>query len=311
MNKMLKREIVNLNSKEKTYVNFFEDDSIETVREQAAKSVNSHPDRMFILVSLKLPKDHYTNDIRNWEHLFDRLSYHGDKIEKSLFDEYQKNYRFPNTSVRFEEYDRSQWMDFPDSLKNIFNPDSIFSEYRTLGVRADRSFILEFSGEGVFAKKIPSAELPVPETSKLIETFYKIEDIDHFGYHIYNPIHENVALYYYPKFTSDTPSRLSDESVRLLDKNAKLLGDILKLKVPSESKVSILRLKFYIPWVESSFKFLASARTRFEQIFYGITVSEEIPYVGLFTCKDEINRHKFYVEDPKEKNPKPDINLWK
>ena len=311
MNKMLRREIVNLTSKEKTYANFFEDDSIETVREQAAKSVNSHPDRMFILVSIKLPKDHYTNDIRNWESLFDRLSYHGDKIEKTLFDEYQKNYRFPNTSVRFEEYDRSQWMEFPESLKHIHSPDHVFSEYRTLGVKTDRSFILEFSGEGVFAKKIPSAELPVPENSKLIESFYNIDDIDHFGYHIYNPIHENVALYYYPKFTSDTPSRLSDESIRLLDKNAKLLEDILKLDVPSESKVSILRAKFYVPWVESSFKFLASTRTRFEQIFYGMTVSEDIPYIGYFTCKDEINRHKFYVENPKDKKPKLDTNLWK
>jgi hypothetical protein len=176
---MLKREIVNLTSKEKTYVNFFEDDSIQTLREQAAKSVNSHPDRMFILVSLKLPKDHYTNDIRNWEDLFDRLSYHGDKIEKTLFDEYQKNYRFPNSTVRFEEYDRGQWMEFPETLKAIFAPDSIFSEYRTLGVKASRSYILEFSGEGVFAKKIPSAEIPKTEVSKLVESFYDIEDIDY------------------------------------------------------------------------------------------------------------------------------------
>ena len=243
--------------------------------------------------------------------MFDRLSYHGDKIEKTLFDEYQKNYRFPNTTVRFEEYDRGQWMEFPESLKAIFEPNSIFSEYRTFGVKASRSFILEFSGEGVFAKKIPSAEIPRTEVSKLVESFFNVEDIDHFGYHIYNPVHENVALYYYPQFTSDTPSRLSDESIRLLDKNAKLLEDILKLEVPSESKVSILRAKFYVPWVESSFKFLASARTRFEQIFYGMTVSEEVPYVGYFTCKDEINRHKFYVEDAKEKKPKLDTNLWK
>jgi len=311
MNKMLKREIVNLTSKEKTYVNFFEDDTIETVREQAAKSANSHPDRMLILVSLKLAKDHYTNDIRNWESLFDRLSYQGDKIEKTLFDEYQRNYRFPNTSARFQEYDRSEWMEFPDSLKSLFSPEGIFSEYRTLGVQDDHSYILEMTGEGRFAKNIPSAKLPNPQNSKLIESFYDMEDIDHFGYQIYNPTHENVALYYYPKLTPETPSRLSDESVRILDKNAKLVSDILKLDVPSESKVSILRIKFYIPWVESSLKSLASTRTRFEQIFYGMTVSEEIPYVGYFTCKDEINRHKFYVEDAKSKVPKISLQSWK
>jgi hypothetical protein len=309
MNKMLKREIVNLNSKEKTYVNFFEDDSIQTVREQAAKSVNSHPDRMFIKVSLKLPKDHYTNDIRNWEALFDRLSYHSEKIEKTLFDEYQKNYRFPNTAVRYEEYDRTQWMEFPESLKPIFMPDGIFSEYRTLGVKDDRSYILELSGEGLFTKKIPSAELPIPESSKLIESFYEMKDIDHFGYEIYDPKHENVALYYYPKLVPDTLPRLSDESIRVLDKNAKLLEDILKLDVPSESKISILRVKFYVPWVETNFG--ASTRNRFEQIFYGLTVSKDVPYIGYFTCKDEINRHKFYVEDSKTKKPYLDTQLWK
>ena len=309
MNKMLKREIVNLTSKEKTYVNFFEDDSVETVREQAAKSVNSHPDRMLLKVCLKLPKDHYTDDIRNWESLFDRLSYHSDKIEKSLFDEYQRSYRFPNTTVRFEEYDRTQWMEFPESLSPIFSPSGVFSEYRTFGVKDDRSYILELSGEGLFAKKIPSAELPTPESSKLIESFYEMGDIDHFGYEIYNPIHENVAIYYYPKLVADTPSRLSDESIRVLDKNAKLLEDILDMDVPSESKVSILRVKFYVPWVETNFG--ASTRNRFEQIFYGMTVSKEIPYVGYFTCKDEINRHKFYVEDAKTKKPHLDIQLWK
>jgi len=309
MNKMLKREIVNLTSKEKTYVNFFEDDSIETVREQAAKSVNSHPDRMFLKVCLKLPKDHYTDDIRNWEALFDRLSYHSDKIEKKLFDEYQQNYRFPNTSVRFEEYDRTEWMEFPESLKPIFSPSGIFSEYRTFGVKDDRSYILELSGEGLFAKKIPSAELPIPESSKLIESFYEMGDVDHFGYEIYNPIHENVAIYYYPKLVADTPSRLSDESIRVLDKNAKLLKDILEMDVPSESKVSILRVKFYVPWVETNFG--GSTRNRFEQIFYGMTVSKDIPYVGYFTCKDEINRHKFYVEDSKTKKPHLDVQLWK
>ena len=308
---MLRRELVNLTSKEKTYVNFFEDDNIETVREQSAKSANSHPDRMFILVSVKLPKDHYTNDIRNWEALFDRLSYHSSKIEKLLFDEYQTNYRFPNTHVRYEEMTRDEWMSFPESLKPIFSPESTFAEYRTLGVQNDRSYILELSGEGVFAKKIPSAKLPIPEISKLIESLYDMEDVDHFGYQIFKPIHENVSLYYFPRLVPDTPQRMSDESVRLLDKNAKLLEDILKLKVPHEKKVSIFRAKFYVPWVETSLRFLPSVRTRFEQIFYGLTVSEEVPYVGYFTSPDEINRHKFYIKDPKVKQPFMDIKVWK
>jgi len=308
---MLRHELVNLTSKEKTYVNFFEDDNIETVREQVAKSANSHPDRMFILVSLKFPKDHYTNDIRNWEALFDRLSYHGSKIEKLLFDEYQTNYRFPNTGVRYEDISRDEWMSFPESLKPIFEPESTFAEYRTLGVQNDRSYILELSGEGVFAKKIPSAKLALPENSTLIESLYSMEQIDHFAYTTFKLIHENVSIYYFPRMVPDTPQRMSDESVRLLDKNSKLLGDILKLKVPHEKKTSIFRAKFYVTWVETSLRFLPSIRTRFEQIFYGLTVSEEVPYVGYFTSADEINRHKFYIKDSKIKEPFIDVKLWK
>jgi len=74
---MLRKELVNVLSQERHTVSFFEDDSIETVREQLAKSANTHPDRMFVLVSIKLPKDYYTADPRNWENLFERLSYNG------------------------------------------------------------------------------------------------------------------------------------------------------------------------------------------------------------------------------------------
>ena len=84
---MLRKELVDVLSKEKHTVSFFEDDSIETVREQVAKSANSHHDRMFVLVAMKLPKDYYTADPRNWEALFDRLSYNGRKIEKAVFDD--------------------------------------------------------------------------------------------------------------------------------------------------------------------------------------------------------------------------------
>jgi hypothetical protein len=87
---MLKRELIDLDSKEKHTVSFFEDDNIQTVREQLAKSSDSHPDRMFILANIKYPKDYYTADIRNWDALFERLSYNGRIIEKSVFDEYQR-----------------------------------------------------------------------------------------------------------------------------------------------------------------------------------------------------------------------------
>jgi hypothetical protein len=54
----------------------------------------------------------------------------------------------------------------------------------------------------------------------------------------------------------------------------------------------------------------AQIRTRFEQIFYGLTVSKETPYIGYFTSKDQVSRHKFFVEDPNNKTQYVDMNMW-
>jgi hypothetical protein len=80
------------------------------------------------------------------------------------------------------------------------------------------------------------------------------------------------------------------------------------LKTEQPSTVSILRTRFYIPFVETDFG--SAIRTRFEQIFYGLTVSNDTPYIGLFTSKDQVNRHKFYVENSKSKIPVLDMSVW-
>jgi len=305
---MLRKELVNVLSKEKHTVSFFEDDSIETVREQLAKSANSHPDKMFVLVSTKLPKDYYTADPRNWETLFERLSYNGRTIEKSVFDEYQTKYRIPNTNVRYTNYDRGEWMSYPDELKPLFATEC--SEYRIFGVPDDKSFVLPIEKENSFVSRISAKSLPRPDNTKIVTSYYQIESIDHFAYKIYQE--GESALYYYPYLRPDTPNILSDEAVRLLEKNAKLLTDLLSLKIPKDHQHSgthILHTRFYIPWVGTDFG--SAVRTRFEQIFYGLTVSSTVPYIGLFTSKDEINRHKFFTENPKTEEPYLNMADWK
>ena len=305
---MLRKELVNVLSKEKHTVSFFEDDSIETVREQLATSANSHPDRMFVLVCLKLPKDYYTSDPRNWETLFERLSYNGRVIEKSVFDEYQTRYRFPNTQVNYTNYDRGEWMSYPAELKPLFSGE--FSEYRVFGVPDDKAFVLPIEKENAFMSRIPAKSLPRPDNTKIMTSYYDIGTIDHFAYKIYQE--DETALYYYPYLRPDTPNVLSDEAVRLLEKNAKLLTDLLDLKIPKDHQHSgthILHTRFYIPWVGTDFG--SAVRTRFEQIFYGLTVSSTVPYIGLFTSKDEINRHKFFTENPKTEEPYLNMTDWK
>jgi hypothetical protein len=94
-----------------------------------------------------------------------------------------------------------------------------------------------------------------------------------------------------------------------MTKNSKLLNDLLNYKVYQPRSVAITRVRFYSQFVDTDFG--SAVRTRFEQIFYGLTLSKDIPYIGFFTSKNEISRHKFYVEDSKTKTPFLDLNMWK
>jgi hypothetical protein len=83
---------------------------------------------------------------------------------------------------------------------------------------------------------------------------------------------------------------------------------LLALESPEPESISIIRTRFYIPWVNTDFG--AAVRTRFEQLFYGLTVSKDVPYIGLFTSKDQVTRHKFFVENANEKTPFLDMSVW-
>lgn len=308
MNKMLKREVSDYTSKNKYTASFFEDDSIDVVRQQIAKTVDSHPDRLFILVGLRLSQDYYTSDPRRWEALFDRLSFNGHPLEKNPFQEYQLKYRSPNTSVSHHAYNKAEWMSMPESLRQIYEPTSDFIEYRILGVEELKSYVLPLDIDSQMASRIPSARLPIPETSKLFSSLYDNDKVERFLIRPYDETADTAVNVYYPLFRSTTPDRMTEESVRLLGKNANLLSGLLKLNTPQPEAVTIVRTRFYIPWVGTDFG--SAIRTRFEQLFYGLTLSKESPYIGLFTSKDQVTRHKFYAEDPNDKRPSVDMTTW-
>jgi hypothetical protein len=303
---MLKREIIDYVSKNRSNVSFFEDDNIETLRNQIAKSMDTHPDRLLIFVVLKLPGDYYAKDPRRWEYLFERISYNGEPITKESFDTYQQQYRSPAISATYSEIDRSEWVSVPESLQELHvSPE--FLEHRILGVEESKSFILPLESVGI-TSKIPAARLPIPENNKLISSLYDVRQIVRFVAKQYKDEEEATLPVYFPFFRSTTPTQLSRDLVALLDKNAKLLNDLMLLKIPEPSEISIIRTRFYVPWVDTDFG--DAIRTRFEQIFYGLTVSKEIPYIGIFTSKDQVSRHKFFVEDSKDKQPVLDMTYW-
>lgn len=306
---MLQRRVVNFDTKERFNVSFFEDDMIETVRQQIGIALDTHPNRLFVLVGVKLPKDYYMKDPRRWEALFDRISYNGQPIQKDQFLEYQRQYRSPSTSIPFESYDRADWLSVPENLSKLFMPAEDFVEYRILGVEEARSYILPLIVKDQTSAKISSTTLPIAELKSLLYSFHSSDDITDFLVKSYTEKDEQVTRSYFPFLQANTPPRLSGDTINLLAKNSKLLNDLLHLKVVEEESVSIKRTRFIVPFVTTDFG--SAIRTRFEQIFYGLTVSPDIPYVQFFTSRTESNRHKFYTEDTKNKEPVIDVAVVK
>lgn len=308
MNKMLKSEVTDFSTKQKYTISYFEDDMINVIRQHIAVALNTHPDRLFILVSLKLDHDYYLKDPRRWEALFGRLSYNQSPITDVALQEYVTNYRSPPISLKATEIDKSEWMSKPEELEEIHTPTQPFSEYRIFGVKEEDSYILPFQFNSVLTSKIPGAKLPLPLGSTLFTTLYKAGAIEKFVAIPYNPDADSAASVYFPFLRSTTPPRISDEEVGLLTKNSKMLSDLLELKVFEPDSVSVTRVRFYAKFVTTDFG--SAVRTRFEQIFYGLTVSEDVPYIQYFTGKNEVARHKFYVKDPKSKKPYVDMQNW-
>lgn len=302
---MLKGEVLDITSKNKYTISFFEDDTIDIVRQKIGAALDIHPDRLFILVAEKFEGDYYSKDARHWEKLYERLSYNGDPIEQSVFQEYQTQYRYPNTSIPYKVYDKVEWMSKPEALQTLIEGPE-FIEYRILGVEEDKSYILTLNSKSV--SRIPAARLPIPENTTLFVSLHNPKNFVKFIVRPYDEIAEPVLPAYYPFIRSTTPPRLTEEAIRLLHKNSKLLHDLLELKAPEPSDITVLRTRFYIPLVETDFG--SAIRTRFEQIFYGLSVSRDIPYIGFFTSKDQISRHKFYTEDSKTKQTYLNMDTW-
>lgn len=306
---MLKSEVLDFRTKTVYNISYFEDDDIDMIRHYIAIAMNTHPDRLFILVSLSLNHDYYQKDPRRWENLFYRLSYDGKPIKKEIFSEYQSEYRSPEINVSYDEYDKTEWMSKPESLAEFYSPTRDFSELRIFGVEDEKSYILPFDFNSALTSKIPAATLPNPQLKSLCSTMYNTSKINRFVVIPYESTAENAQLVYFPYLRSNTPNILNDEIVSMIEKNKNTLKDLLEYKVNEPTKVSIQRARFKTDLVETDFG--NAVRTRFEQIFYGMTLSEEIPYIGLFTGK-EVMRHKFYVKDSKkEKKPFLDLNIWK
>ncbi len=285
-------------------VRFYEDDTIDTVRQIVALHVNSHPDRLFIEVKASLPKEYYATNPIHWTNLFLRLSLDGKRIPQDRMRVYLEQIRV-GTGVSPRDITREEWEDHVEDTLPLFDPATDFEEWRVLGVDEVHSFVMPLPPQDI--PNLPASVRPIPQTQSLYETLHPYEVTEIRATPVSSGATPTVMLNYYPRMRSDTPNNIENLRVSIESSQAQL-QKLLDLDTPKHETVSIVRAKWYIPLVSTEF---TAPRTRFEQIFYGLTVSPETPYIGYFTAKTETVRHKFFCPDPKEKKPLLDTSMWK
>jgi hypothetical protein len=285
-------------------VSFYEDDTIDTVRQIVALHVNSHPDRLFLEVKATLPKEYYATNPVHWTNLFLRLSLDGKRIPQDRMKVYLEQIRV-GTGVSPRDITREEWEDHPEDLRLLFDPDTDFEEWRILGVDEVHSFVMPIPPKDI--PNLPAASRAIPQTQSLYETLHPYEVSEIRATPVPNGASQNVMVNYYTRLKSDTPNNIETMRVSIQSAQAQL-QKLLDLDTPKHETVAIVRAKWYIPLVSTE---ITAPRTRFEQIFYGLTVSAETPYIGYFTAKTETMRHKFFCPDPKQKKPLLDTSMWK
>lgn len=285
-------------------VRFYPDDTIETVRQVVALHMKSHPDRLFMEVKTTLPKDYYATNPVHWTNLFLRLSLDGKRIPVERMKVYLEQIRV-GTGVSPRDIPRDEWEDHPEDLRPIYDPATDFDEWRVLGVDDVHSFVLPLPPRDVLG--VPASVRPIPQTQSLYETLHPYPVTEIRATPVPDKPTTNVLLNYYPRLSPDTPKDI-EPLRKSIEASQDQLQKLLALDKPVPEKVSIVRAKWYIPLISTE---IVAPRTRFEQIFYGMTVSPETPYIGYFTAKTETMRHKFFCPNPKQKAPLLDVSMWK
>ena len=276
-------------------IEYFSDDTVETVQQHIALAMNSHPDRLFVLVKAVLSADYYSSDPRHWKNLFLRMSLDGTTVSVDMMRTYLDVYRVGTGAVA-RAWTLDEWEREPDDA--LLKSDRDFSEWRILGVEEERSWVLPVSLADI---DVPASRIPTPRKARLFESLHPYPIAEIRAVEADDSQTARIRAVYFPYLTEGTPTNI--EGLRSTVEGARQkLSDILGLHPPVHTGVAILRAKWYVPFVNTQFP-RKSGRTRFEQIFYGMTVNDTTPHIAFFTGKDETVRHKFYVKDAKTKTP--------
>jgi hypothetical protein len=276
-------------------VPFYGDDTIGRVRELIAIAKGSHPDRLFIQVRVTLPEGYYGTP-KEWLGLFFRLSRDGQVVSEEALRTYVTEIRTGASSFPIRTYTKDQW-EAVDPVTPIRDGGQ---EWHILGAKVQT--ILPLPPRDV---QLPTSMIPLLSLQSLYETLHKYPASELRITELPADPSDAVLRAYFPMFRPESPPNLDASKASIL-KAQEDLGKLLALPVKAHTSSVITKAKWFIPLNATR---IASPRTQFEQIFYGLTLSKETPYIAYYTAETSALRSKFYVEDPKTKTPVLDTSL--
>lgn len=281
-------------------VSFASDDSIDVVRQRVAAAIDRVPDRVFLQVEVTLPKDYY-KDPRRWEALFFRLAHQSAATQTvgKLMDVYTRGRM--ETGVSRIDWDGSgtEWMRVREDA---------FPELFILGVEESQSLVLPVPPDTTIAVAVPPARIPLPESSRLFSSVHPHPIRRFVATETPDSADAAVKAVYAPGLRTGTPDHLPADLVKQLDAQFQLWSKLQELPSPKPTQVALTRIRWNIPWVHTHWS--DAVRAQFEDILYGTTVSEEVPYIGLFQTRDTAMQHKFYAVRRSNHLDMPTWSAW-
>jgi len=278
---------------------FYDDSPIDTVQLQIGQATGVHPDRLRIYVQGQFDGDYYAKDTRKWENLFLRMSPEGKIITAKSMAAYAASR--DSGSPPLASYDKSAWMSLP------MGSETSFRELRIMGVPEQQSWVFPLDPPTDAPEHLPPASQVNIDVKSMFKTHhpYKVVQFEVIPFAAELP--PQLELRYYPRLRSGSPAVVPEDAVRNLARQAELVKAVNDVRVPKPEKASIVQARWKLPLVDTDFGH--SIRNRFEQIFYGTTVSKDTPVVSFFSSRQEQSRHKFFTDSP-TKTPFMDVRIW-
>lgn len=281
-------------------VPIYEDDTIERVRDLIAIGVESHPDRLFIQIRETLPDGYYATP-REWSGLFLRLSRDGQTVREDALRVYLNDVRPGVGDFPVRIYTREEWeaVDPDDPIRRDGG-----DEWRILGTSLQP--VLPVPPKDV---DLPASMMPILSMQNLFETVHKFPSSEVRVAVVPEAPSDAVLRVYFPRFDPKrTPVNLDATKGEIRASQSKLRELLALTNVKHPRSVVFTKAKWYIPLNATK---LSNPRVLFEQMFYGLTLSKQTPFIGYYMSGEAKLRSKVYVEDPETKVPSLDLSLVK